>query len=1183
MTTHMRARTTRLITPLQFLAFAAILLGLKFWLIHTYGNETPFWDQWDAEAANLYIPFLDGQLRLSDLFSAHNEHRIFTTRVLGLVLLQANGLWSPSLEMMINAGLHVATLSLTVWFIGKSIGRKFLPVLLVFTLFVFGIPYAWENTLSGFQSQFYFVLLFSVMAIWLLIMHPPFNYWWWLGLLCAIAAYFSLASGIFSVASVAVTLLLRFIFVTRNRRELFSIGLLIIFFLFGVWGTPIVIGHATLRAANLHQFLSGLTSSLAWPTGQWLLSLVRNLPWLLLVGMMISKRPSPSSPIWFLFALGVWLAGQAVSVAFGRSGDVLSSRYLDLHALGLLVNFAAAVVVYTWAEGRRKLIVLVTGLAWIILVAMPLTKMATQVLPDVLARKEAHSAVQELNLVAYLETSDLSTLRGVPFFQSPYPVADRLAAILESSTLRSILPRNLHAPIRMVSIEQSESSAFVPGGSYASTPPCNCQSWGSYGREGDRSVGSLVMHYETPTAWKNNRYIEIKIAGYPSKVGGVEVVQGNTTKVLMPVKDPGETWTLLRTSVKPGAFELRVVDKNTNAWIAVGQPVAMGRLDMIVINILENWYRFCGIGIAFACIALMLGAGAGPQNLTFALLTTIIIIIGDRYTSVLLSTVIWSTITLGLPLIAGTLFAIRRYKIMEPIQLALWSVSFSGISAYLIFWASFYAPATGQFLAGAVLISCAVGTIKLWKQANQKEILALEKIALPFFLSALFSLTLLILARSEISDPLIAMRTRFSHPLPIDNELPLIFAKNLLMGQYPSPMIGDWLGSDRPPLQSAYFLMSPLFLLADIRISYQVMGTMLQCLWVMGLWLMLSAFMLPHRLVWGAMVAAMVSGVAIVHGVFVWPKLLPILPLALIVALFLAHNKQCLQDPWCGFSVGANAGFAMLCHGGSAFALLGIGLTALAFRRIPSFKFVACAAAGALLLVLPWSMYQHFFDPPGNRLLKWHLAGVIGPDDRTLGEALRIMYGATPVTDILFNKLANLKILFGDIPHWSSLIGRTLIFRASEEDYLMLREFQFFNLAAALGFFTVAPLVALFKSRNSTSAAGVKLIILSGFTSFIWIVMMYGPGETTIHQGSLALPIFMLSAGFLLYAGVKEWLGWGILIGQMILVFIIYFSGHFLDNYSHAAIAIGSIVWMVNLCFSASTTPIAVFRPSSSA
>ena len=67
------------------------VLGAKFWLIGTYGSPTPFWDQWDAEATVVYLPWTNGSLSLSNLFAPHNEHRILWTRALGLLELQLNG------------------------------------------------------------------------------------------------------------------------------------------------------------------------------------------------------------------------------------------------------------------------------------------------------------------------------------------------------------------------------------------------------------------------------------------------------------------------------------------------------------------------------------------------------------------------------------------------------------------------------------------------------------------------------------------------------------------------------------------------------------------------------------------------------------------------------------------------------------------------------------------------------------------------------------------------------------------------------------------------------------------------------------------------------------------------------------------------------------------------------------
>ena len=91
-------------------------LGAKLWLINTYGTSLPFWDQWD-EARVVYSPYFEGKLRLADLFQAHNEHRIFFTRVYDLVILNLNGQWDNRVEMVANAIVHVATM---VGFVGVA-------------------------------------------------------------------------------------------------------------------------------------------------------------------------------------------------------------------------------------------------------------------------------------------------------------------------------------------------------------------------------------------------------------------------------------------------------------------------------------------------------------------------------------------------------------------------------------------------------------------------------------------------------------------------------------------------------------------------------------------------------------------------------------------------------------------------------------------------------------------------------------------------------------------------------------------------------------------------------------------------------------------------------------------------------------------------------------------------------
>ena len=86
-----------------------LIIGAKFSLIATYGSDLPYWDQWDGEAANLYRPYLQGKLGVGQLFSAHNEHRIFFTRLFALGLLEINDRqWDARLETVANALLHAS-------------------------------------------------------------------------------------------------------------------------------------------------------------------------------------------------------------------------------------------------------------------------------------------------------------------------------------------------------------------------------------------------------------------------------------------------------------------------------------------------------------------------------------------------------------------------------------------------------------------------------------------------------------------------------------------------------------------------------------------------------------------------------------------------------------------------------------------------------------------------------------------------------------------------------------------------------------------------------------------------------------------------------------------------------------------------------------------------------------------
>ena len=173
-----------------------------------FGTPLPFWDQWE-EARVVYLPFFGGKLALADLFSTHNEHRIFFTRIYGLALLLLNGQWDGQLQMVVNAIIHCTTLAGLGWLMSRWLERKYWILVWLPLVLVLALPFGWENSLAGFQSQFYFLLVFSLLTLWLLGLHSPGLARWWCGVATAVTALFTVASGFLAAAAVFALVVLR--------------------------------------------------------------------------------------------------------------------------------------------------------------------------------------------------------------------------------------------------------------------------------------------------------------------------------------------------------------------------------------------------------------------------------------------------------------------------------------------------------------------------------------------------------------------------------------------------------------------------------------------------------------------------------------------------------------------------------------------------------------------------------------------------------------------------------------------------------------------------------------------------------------------------------------------------------------------------------------------------------------
>jgi hypothetical protein len=339
-------------------AAGAVVMAAHWWLIAHAGTDIPFWDQWDLEGKWLYPAWCDGTLRFGALFHAFNGHRLVWTFLLDLSLFALNGQWDPLLQMAAGAGLHAfgagflvreLTRGSTNW---KEQGCVAMGVALAF------LPLAaWQNALWGFQSQFYFVLIFSFMALaWLGATDPsPIRLLG--GLAAGLAAMFSSGAGELVPVALLGLAVLR---ATEKRR------------LEGVWRSAwlslvlLVVAVVLMKSAPVDkalepgapkQFIAGFMRVMAWPhVDQPLAALALNLPLLLVVVGRIARRRQPRAGEDFVLLIGGWAVATALALAWARGGDAeiqigVPSRYVDFVMLLPLANAWCALVLAAEAIG----------------------------------------------------------------------------------------------------------------------------------------------------------------------------------------------------------------------------------------------------------------------------------------------------------------------------------------------------------------------------------------------------------------------------------------------------------------------------------------------------------------------------------------------------------------------------------------------------------------------------------------------------------------------------------------------------------------------------------------------------------------------------------------------------------------------------------------------------------------
>jgi hypothetical protein len=256
--------------------------------------------------------------------------------------------------------------------------------------------------------------------------------------------------------------------------------------------------------------------------------------------------------------------------------------------------------------------------------------------------------------------------------------------------------------------------------------------------------------------------------------------------------------------------------------------------------------------------------------------------------------------------------------------------------------------------------------------------------------------------------------------------------------------------------------------------------------------------------------------------VYTWPKLFAS-ALTLFAISILAGNlreeRAATRLEMC--AGGGSLGLALLAHPGSVFSLPAFGVLALRYRQLIPIRQLALAASIVLCLLLPWSAYQRWVDPPGDRLLKLHLGGDPDPTPRSTWQVMRDAYSHHRAGEIARFKLSNLALLFGRSP-WD-LLGLNAIkvrpnlhvdHASAEQSRIAQREYIWNALGVLNIGWVVALGLGLRNRRNSAVPFGGWLVSAALVNLVVWALVMFGPGATVTTHSSYS-DVLLLGIGLL--------------------------------------------------------------------
>ena len=150
--------------------------------------------------------------------------------------------------------------------------------------------------------------------------------------------------------------------------------------------------------------------------------------------------------------------------------------------------------------------------------------------------------------------------------------------------------------------------------------------------------------------------------------------------------------------------------------------------------------------------------------------------------------------------------------------------------------------------------------------------------------------------------------------------------------------------------------------------------------------------------------------------VYTWPKLLGASYVLLSFGLLHGMSRRRRDDGWLSLAlVAACASLAYLSHASNAFALVAVAALFAPTIVRQGAPAIALSALVAVLMLLPWTIWQAAVQPGGNALLRFALANDFGADDRSRPLLVSVVdaYSGLGVGGWISAKVEALRLLFG--------------------------------------------------------------------------------------------------------------------------------------------------------------------------